>query len=77
MEGVKFILSKEDGGCYSKDKIVMELTPEIVEEIAIAFKELALKEHTNYFVQGKYREICDLFTNAFLEWRCKRDLPPR
>jgi len=72
IEFVKVELRPEVEGCYFKDKIVISLTPAVVEHIATQYKELALRESDCYLRQGTYREICDGFKVILEKWKSSR-----
>jgi len=69
IEFVKVELRPEVEGCYFKDKIVVSLTPAVVEHIATQYKELALRESDCYCT---YREICDGFKVILEKWKSSR-----
>ena len=69
---VKIILNEDRVGSYTKDKIILELPPDIVERVFFIFREKSLKEDKDYLTQGKYREIADLFYDAFSKWEKER-----
>jgi len=66
-------LSPEGVGCYYKDKIIISISPSIVEEIYLRYKQLALSESVNYHAQGKYRSIADAMEVIFKKWQEKRE----
>jgi len=66
-------LSPEELGCYYKDKIIISISPFIVEEIYLRYQKLALNETQNYHAQGLYRSIADTMESIFKSWREKRN----
>jgi len=66
-------LSPEDVGCYYKDKIIISISPFIVEEIYPRYRKLALNETQNYHAQGLYRSIADTMEIIFKKWQEKRE----
>lgn len=75
MTKIKFVEAKlhpEVEGCYYKDRIIVSLTPAVVEHITTQYRELALRESDCYLRQGTYREICDGFKEILREWKSSR-----
>jgi len=64
--------NKDREGCYFKDRIVVAVSPDVAEEIAYQYEELALGERSSYLRQGVYRRICDGFREILDVWRDKR-----
>ena len=69
---IKIILNDNEVGSYNRDKIIMVLSPSIVEDIYSTYKEKALKENKDYLAQGVNRKIANLFYDAFSDWERER-----
>lgn len=66
-------LSPEELGCYYKDKIIISISPFIVEEIYLRYKQLALNESRDYHTQGLFRSITDAMETTLRNWQEKRE----
>jgi len=76
MEDIKVLdvkLSPEELGCYYKDKIIVSVSPFVVEKIYLHYRKLALNETRNYHTQGLYRSIADTMESIFKSWQEKRN----
>jgi len=66
-------LSSEYRGCYCDDRIIISISPFIVEEIYLRYQKLALDETRSYHTQGFYRSIADAMETVFSKWQEKRE----
>ena len=71
MNKIEITLAKEKLGCRFDDKIKITFSPSGVHDVMLIFRDKALKTD-DYFLQGAYRKIADLFQSAYGEWNDKR-----
>lgn len=71
-EKIKTIYLGDKNGCFAKDKVCIEISPALLEELTNIFKARA--EHsTNYVNQGFERKKADFFDEAYEAWKTARN----
>lgn len=56
-------------GCEFGDTFLVEMTPAEALSISVLHSERALKESSNYYMQGMYRTTSDKYTKIYEKWK--------